>query len=335
MLYMGTRNRLEAFTHPILRRLFGSRCWEKDGDKWEFSHGLNFQTLVAKKYLILVNLAATGLYTAAEQQLLGTLILGEVLSAVDRLRHPRPDREPWQGRFHLYIDEAQKYPTARVKTILDEKPKTGISLALAHHAFDQFPPDIEASIRRNTAVKIMFNPRDDQDIRKMVNLMYGGSIDKKEVEYYVMNLRKQHAVFHSGTQPPVAFRVDDVEDVPVTPEEVYQFKINQYKTRSFYARVDEVEEEINNRFALHPSARKQAHTQGGADKAHSKKVEPAPNDNPATTTGDKSAEPSKQATTTNPRRSPIFDNDPDSKLVLPDKSRRSTRKRTDNPPPSK
>ncbi len=212
---------------------------------------INFYDLIADNWLILVNLYRGQLYDEPQQQFLGSLIVNEVIRAVNRLRQ-RAGNKPglgWKGRMYLYVDEAAQFTTEAVQNILMNERKSGLIISLAHQHFGQFKrDDIRASVEVGTKIKVLFNVPKTEDSERMAKMMYGGEIDPKDAAYVSRQLRRQYAIIKNNKKPPLSFNVSDIY-TPKVPDNIrFSFKEKLY-SNPWYISLAEAKGEINNKFA--------------------------------------------------------------------------------------
>jgi len=285
--FQSTVNRLMPFMDRTMEVIFGAK------------EGMNFTDLIAKKYIILVNLDPEGIYGQEHQRLLGTIIINEITYAISRLRNAG-----WKGVYYLYIDEAGDYATSKLAYILDKKRKSGLRLTLSHQRFDQFSDkDVSSAIYGGTKIKVLFNTasRDDRD--KMIRMMYGGDLEDRQVSFVLSQLKKQNAVIKINKQPPVTLRLTDIPDVEISPKVLKDFKTKLYNSYPFYRSAKSVREEINNRFAIRS-------TKAGAPPKDDRPARGS--DEPKRTAGESSEQPKPRENQAKPKRKSVFDNLPDS-----------------------
>lgn len=197
--------------------------------------GINFRRAVGEGWVILVNLSPY-LLTEDESQLLGIIVISQIIQAVDALASNN-----WNGIFYLYVDEAGRFATPQIETLLSYKRKSGIRLYLAHHHYDQFEDKrkVLSSIENNTGVKLMFNTRSFDDRMRMIkSLGYGGNIPHALAVYANSDLPKQHTVLKKNKESPVRIKIPDVEDAPRAPKEYLEKLLSQpfYKDKQDYVR---------------------------------------------------------------------------------------------------
>jgi hypothetical protein len=189
--------------------------------------GINFIEAVSQGYVILVNLSPYRL-TSEESQLLGIIVLSQIIQAVDVLVNSH-----WKGVYYLYVDEAGRFATPQIDTLLSYKRKSGLRLLLAHHFNDQFENrKVFNSIVNNARIKVMFNtPNPDDRHYAMKAMGYGGEITPQMASYANQNLPKQHAIIKKNKETPVRIRIPDVPPCPPVTQEF----IDSLLDKPFYA----------------------------------------------------------------------------------------------------
>jgi hypothetical protein len=205
--FQSTVRRLEPLFHPTLQLMFGSR------------RGINFPELIADGWVVLVNLYAGFGFEPIHTRLVGTAIINEIVTSLDRL-----NANGWKGRYYLYIDEAARYANRNLADLLSNKRKSGLSVILAHQYFSQFEESFVLDAILNACkIKIAFNIPSREDRDKIVRMFYGGQLNDRDVSYSLSNLRKQHAVIKLPKQPPTIARIPDVKDLDRVSDEYINF----------------------------------------------------------------------------------------------------------------
>lgn len=228
----STFRRFQPFFDEVMRLFVGSN-----------RNPLNFAKLVADGWVILVNLDSTGIWGDAQQRLLGTMVLNEVIYAIYRLRE-----NGWKGKYYVYIDEVGDYATPKLAEVLDKRRKSGIRFTVAHQRFDQLEDkNVLSAVMGSTKIKVLFNVPNREDRDRMIRMMYGGDIPDRQVSYELGQLPKQEAAIKINKQPPRKTRLADVPDIEVDPKVFKAFKEKLLKHESFMS-PKEVLEEINARF---------------------------------------------------------------------------------------
>jgi len=213
---------------------------------------INFYDLVADNWLILVNLYRGQLYDEAQQKFLGSMIVNEIIRAVNRLRARQGNApgEGWKGRCYLYVDEAGQFTTQTVRDILTYERKSGLILTLSHQMFSQFKvDDVRSAVEGLTKIKVLFNVPRPEDADRMTRMMYGGAIRPEDASYVARQLKRQYAIIKNNKRPPVSMRVLDVRTPKYPQNVIFSFKEKIYTSNPWYISLKDAKGEINNRFA--------------------------------------------------------------------------------------
>jgi hypothetical protein len=295
----STSRRLNPFFDRVMQVVVGSN-----------QNPINFQKLVKEGWVILVNLDPTRIWGTEQQRLLGTLIVNEIIVAVDALRY-----NGWKGRYYLYIDEVGYYATRKLGDMLAYKRKSGLSLTLAHQYFSQIEDSkVADSIMANTKIKVLFNTPSRRDRDEVARMMYGGDVPDRQASHILGQMKKQYAAIKINIQPPRITRLPDVPDIQVTAEELTNYKSQLYQNE-WYRSPAEVLDEINARF-------EQSQSEPPISRRHRNK-------GAVERTGEQSR-PSKGSRSAKARAVP--DNRTDSGIVLRRQKGRATRKVDPLPP---
>ena len=235
----STVRRLEPLYHPTFDLMFGS------------TSGIDFARLIADKWVVLVNLYSGFGFEPIHTRLLGTAIINEIISAIDRLKAPRKNKDgtikrPWKGVYYLYIDEAGRYANRNLADLLAYKRKSGLRVTLAHQYNDQFDdPFILKAIKQLCKIKVAFYQPDSGDRLETVKQMFGGELKDRDVSYALSALKKQHAVIKKPKEAPMTVRVPDVPDINID----YKPYLEKVFENSVYRTPDEIKEEQRQRLA--------------------------------------------------------------------------------------
>lgn len=191
-------------------------------------NGISFVDLVRDGYVILINLSPNIYINPDKCRLLGVLIISQIIQAVDILRG-----NGWKGVYYLYMDEAARFATPQIDTVLSYKRKSGLRLILAHHFFEQFEDKkVLNSIMNNARIKLMFDTPSYDDRMKMVKALgYGGDIPPLIAQFVNQNIPKQYAIIRKNKEAPVRIRIPDVKECKPASEDY----INKILSQSFYA----------------------------------------------------------------------------------------------------
>lgn len=226
--FSSTINRLDSFWEEPLSLMLGADT------------GIDFVRMVSEGWVILVNLFPGRNLTPVESQLLGVIVISQIIQAVDILKG-----HGWKGVHYLYIDEAGRFATPQIDTLLSYKRKSGLRLMLAHHYFDQFEDKkVMNSIKQGARIKVMFNTSSFQDRLEMIkDLGYGGDIPHLLATYTNQNLPQRSAIIKKNKESPVRVRIPDVPDAPPAPDKYIEEILNQ----DFYLTRDEINNQIDAR----------------------------------------------------------------------------------------
>jgi len=112
---------------------------------------LDLRQIMDEGKILLVNLSSRKIHQDIAK-LLGTLLVNEFfLAAKMRPKDSRP--------FYLAIDEFENYVTQDIADVLDQGPKFGIHLILAHHSLEQLKEQnkkVYAAVMQNAKIKIIY-----------------------------------------------------------------------------------------------------------------------------------------------------------------------------------
>ena len=162
-------NRIRLFVgHEIIRPIIG-----------QTTRTIDFPAVLSGRKILLVNLARQGMISDNEQQLLGTLIVNELLAAA--FARPQEQRKP----FYLAIDEFQHFVTKDICEILDGGRKFGLHLILAHQLLNQLKardPEVYYSTLTNARTKVVFGGMNDEDLDILTRELFTGEFDPDEIK---------------------------------------------------------------------------------------------------------------------------------------------------------
>src|SRR5262249_46551398 len=117
----STYNRIRVFLqHEVLRLILGQQL-----------RTIDFNNVLSGRKILLVNLAQQNVIPKDFQQLLGTLLVNELLTAA--FARPQDRRTP----FYLFLDEFSNFVTKDICEVLDAGRKFGLHLILAHQHLHQ------------------------------------------------------------------------------------------------------------------------------------------------------------------------------------------------------
>lgn len=146
---------------------------------------INLRQCMDEGKIILVNLSSRKLHKDIAR-LLGTLLVNECfLAAMTRPEGARP--------FYLGIDEFENYVTQDIADVLDQGPKFGLHLVLAHHSLEQLKEQnkkVYTAVMQNAKIKILYGGLTYDNAEIMVKEMFSyygaGGLDpmkEKRVQY--------------------------------------------------------------------------------------------------------------------------------------------------------
>ena len=202
---------------------------------------VNFMKLVEEDWVILVNLDSGLGFDTLDSRLLGTFIINQIQTAIERLNK--------NGRFrpyYLYIDEASDYANRKLAETLSKKQKTMLKVTLGHQYTDQFEDEyVLKAVMANCKIKVQFNLQMTEDRDLMSRQFYGGDVDPKDASYANSDLRVQHAVIKSLKGKPVRVKIPNVEDPPVSAEELKAYVRMLYLSQPWYHNAKELKNQID------------------------------------------------------------------------------------------
>jgi hypothetical protein len=275
--------RLNPFYTSTMKLMFGSKV------------GMDFQKLISEGWVILANLYPGDVFGEEQQRLVGTVILNELIVAMNRLK-----RRGYQIPYYIYIDEVGQYATRKLSDILDFKRKSGLRLTIAHQRFDQIEDKtVLSAIKSSAKSKVLFYTANPDDRLAFVRMMYGGELSDRDVSYALAQTKKQNAVIKINKQPPVSTRLRDWPDVEVSRKDLSAFLQKLYTSNpQLYRPKADVWGEIKNRFAVQPPP------PGAPPKERRSPGSPI---NTKGTTGEQSVKPEPGPDKPKPKRKSVFD----------------------------
>lgn len=148
---------------------------------------VNFPSVLDGQKILLINLARQNTISEDYQQMLGTLLVNELLTAA--FARPRGQRAP----FYCFIDEFSRFVTKDICEILDGGRKFGLHLILAHQHLNQLKqkdPEVYYSTLTNARLKSVFGGLAEEDLDLMSKELYTGELDPEQVKQEIW-----HTVF--------------------------------------------------------------------------------------------------------------------------------------------
>ncbi len=229
--FLSSVGRLDVFWDEPLSLMLGA------------DEGIDFIRMVADGWVILVNMSPYRL-SETQAELLGIMVISQLVQAVDKLINTKK----WEGVYYLYMDEAARFATKQIDTLLSFKRKSGLRLILAHHYFKQFKDEqVLNSITNNARIKLMFNTPDYDDRMRMVKALgYGGDIPPLLAAFANQDLPKQYAILKKNKESPVRIRIPDVKPVPISQKEVDAY-VAQLLEQPWYLTKEQIQDQINAR----------------------------------------------------------------------------------------
>ncbi len=233
--FSSTINRLDMFWDEPLSLMFGSDT------------GIDFVKMIAEGWTILVNLSPGKYLSATDSQLLGVLVISQLIKAADVLFEADP-RGKYKRVHYLYIDEAGRFATPQIDTLLSFKRKSGLRLIIAHHYFNQFENrKVLDSVKQSARIKVMFNTPSYEDRMEMSKLLgYGGDISHMDATFANQDLRRQYAIIKKNKEPPRRVRVPDVPETKVAPGILGAY-IKDILSQNWYVTRQEINDQSINR----------------------------------------------------------------------------------------
>lgn len=196
----STARRLnQLVTNPYLRLIFGHR------------DGVNFDKVVSKGWVVLVNASTGQGLGILQSRLLATIVINQIIQSIERLQGRK-----FKKSYYLYIDEAGQYVTHKLADILAHKRQIGLRTILAHQYLGQLKDEIvREAIINCTGIKCGFYIQGDQERNEVVGMLgYGGDLKKEDVAYNLgLTQEKQQMVVKLGKKPPVVVKVPDTPDI--------------------------------------------------------------------------------------------------------------------------
>jgi type IV secretory pathway TraG/TraD family ATPase VirD4 len=135
----STKNKLQRFTHPQMRRIMGLK-----------ENNVDLPALIEKQRVMLCNLQAseTDLVGRENMKALGTLLISELWESFRKRTKPQ--------EFYLIVDEMQEFMTPDLVQILPQSAKYGLHCILAHQHPGQLSPAVDVAIK-NAQTKVIFS----------------------------------------------------------------------------------------------------------------------------------------------------------------------------------
>jgi len=203
--------------------------------------GVDWMKMVAEKWTVLVNLDSGSGFDVLDSRLLGTLIINQIQTAIERL-----NKKGLYRPYYLYIDEAGEYANQKLARTMELKQKTGLKVTIGHQSSTQFKDKgIWERILNVSKLKAMFNLPGAVDRERISREFYGGDIDPKDAMYANADLPVQEAVVKPIKGKAVRVRTPTISEPPVTEEQLKQYIFNLYNENDWYHDANKLCEELN------------------------------------------------------------------------------------------
>jgi hypothetical protein len=164
---------------------------------------LSFADVIARKQILLVNLAGSQI-GSDQSHFLGALLVSKLqIAAMGSLRLGQSERTP----FTLYVDEFQNFLVSSFEIILSEAGKAGLSLVMANQFLEQLAPSLQTAILSNAGTLCSF--RVSSDSGRLLEKEFAGHYKSQEL----VSLHRGQAIVRVGsaadsyditTLPPLA-----------------------------------------------------------------------------------------------------------------------------------
>jgi hypothetical protein len=137
----STRNKLQKFIHPQMRRVMGLP-----------DNNIDPEAIVEHGFTLLCNFQAAEdeLIGGENTRVLGTLLLSELWESFRKRKNPK--------EYYLIIDECDQFIGPDIQQVLNEAAKTGLHIFLFHQHEGQIKE--VAGAMKNAQTKIMFSTED-------------------------------------------------------------------------------------------------------------------------------------------------------------------------------
>ncbi len=207
--FSSTINSLDPFWEDPLKTMFG------------YPKGIDFREMISKGWVVLVNASPGKHLTKTESQLLGIVIISQMINAAEIL-FESPTENTIKKVAYLYVDEVGRFATEQIDTVLSHSRKTGLRLILAHQYFKQIENEkVRNSVEQSARIKVMFNTPGYEDRLQMSKLLgYGGDIKPIDASFANQDLAKQYAIIKKNKESPKRVRIPDVSPINVSKEQL-------------------------------------------------------------------------------------------------------------------
>ena len=168
----STMNRLVEFlSSPTIRHMIGQR-----------ESVINFKECMDNGDIILVNLGMSDVLSTGSADVLGTLLLNDVFQTALTRNVDVAKKRP----FYVYIDEADRFLSGDVESMLDQTRKFGVHLTISHQRLGQLRDAGEGiynAVMTNAKTKVVFGGLSYEDSNTMAAEIFRSELDlEKGVE---------------------------------------------------------------------------------------------------------------------------------------------------------
>lgn len=180
--FSSASRRFETFiSNQFVRRIFGQN-----------EQVIDFKEAMDNGDIILVNLGREGGFMPHESaELIGRLIVNNLMAKA--FERPSKDKP---SPFTLYVDEAHRYLSSDIATILAETRKYGLHMVLSHQLLSQLREageEVLAGVMGNARTKAVFALEDPEDAKIMAERVF---VDEFDYERAKTSLNKPVVVGH-------------------------------------------------------------------------------------------------------------------------------------------
>lgn len=161
---------MRFWPNPLVRRIVGQR-----------RNFVDWRSAMDEGKVVLCNLGTTGSLTSKQAQMLGVMLLHQIVNAAKTRRGQDP------RRFYLYVDEFPQILCKDFETAPDILRNFGVSLILAHQRLGQLRQelqdiDVHSALMANARIKEVFSIH-QADAEIMAKEVFGEYIHGDDVKY--------------------------------------------------------------------------------------------------------------------------------------------------------
>lgn len=159
----STINRLRSFLSPLVKSIFAGQA-----------HSIDFDDIIQKGEILLVNLRQTNYFSADQGQAIGGLFIHELLSTAQNTKREL------RKQFYLLIDEAPDFVGEDIDRALSIMGKFKMSVCLAAQNLLRFKKgelDLRPSVLSQCGLIATFNQRWPEDLEILARVLGMGNID--------------------------------------------------------------------------------------------------------------------------------------------------------------